>query len=154
MENTLVSIDPGASGGIAWQHPGEVALCKPMPETEGDVVALIRELTSKSSAFGVPRVFIEDLVKHMGSGIPASTMAVYARNWGFMAGCFQYAGCPVRLVNPRNWAKSLGLGKSDGNKADWKRKLKSEAQRLYPHLEVTLKTADALLILEWARRNP
>jgi len=30
----------------------------------------------------------------------------------------------------------------------WKNKLKAEAQRLYPDIKVTLKTADALLILE------
>ena len=30
----------------------------------------------------------------------------------------------------------------------WKNKLKAEAQRLFPDIRVTLKTADALLILE------
>jgi hypothetical protein len=35
---------------------------------------------------------------------------------------------------------------------EWKRKLKEEAQRLFPNMDVTLKTADALLILEYAIR--
>lgn len=36
-------------------------------------------------------------------------------------------------------------------KAEWKNKLKAEAQRRYPTLASTLKTADALLILEYGR---
>jgi hypothetical protein len=38
-------------------------------------------------------------------------------------------------------------------KRDWKQKLRAEAQRLFPAVDVTLKTSDALLILEWARRT-
>lgn len=35
-------------------------------------------------------------------------------------------------------------------KRDWKAKLKSEAERRFPHLKVTFKTCDALLIMEAA----
>ena len=34
--------------------------------------------------------------------------------------------------------------------SEWKRKLKAKAQELYPHLDVTLKNCDALLILHFA----
>ena len=37
-------------------------------------------------------------------------------------------------------------------KTAWKNKLKAEAQRRFPDLRVTLKTCDALLILEVARK--
>ena len=39
------------------------------------------------------------------------------------------------------------------SRAIWKSKLKGSAQRLYPHLRVTLQTADALLILEYGRKT-
>ena len=155
---TIVAIDPGASGGIAWVCPGEKPCCVPMPQTEGDLIARIKDIVARN----VPTVFyLEDLVKHMGAGIPASTMAVYASNWGFIKGAIQYSGSPLHLVNPRTWAKSLGLGTaSEGAgvtkaevKRNWKNKLKARAQQLYPHLEITLKTADALLLLEYAIRE-
>jgi hypothetical protein len=56
------------------------------------------------------------------------------------------------MITPQKWQKQLNLGKSEGDKPEWKRKLKGHAQRTYPDLTVTLKTADALLILEAARQ--
>lgn len=38
-------------------------------------------------------------------------------------------------------------------KTAWKNKLKAEAQRLFPSIKVTLKTADALLIYEYAKKE-
>lgn len=152
---TICAIDPGASGGIAWCVPGEKPCCVPMPETEGDLILRLVTIVSRD---GSTVFYLEDLVKHMGAGIPASTMAVYASNWGFIKGAIQYSGSPLHIVNPRTWAKSLGLGTATqvpGTlksvvKREWKNKLKARAQQLYPHLEVTLKTADALLLLEFA----
>jgi hypothetical protein len=43
----------------------------------------------------------------------------------------------------------LGTASRCASKSEWKNKLKAEAQRRFPDLKVTLKTADALLILEW-----
>lgn len=142
----IIAIDPGASGGIAVQRAGERAICFPMPDTEGDVIALLRQFPDSI-------VYLENLVKHMGAGIPASTMAVYASNWGFIKGAVQMQGSPLHLVTPQKWQKTLGLGTRERgtDKAAWKRKLRSEAQRLYPHLEITLKTADALLILAYSQ---
>jgi hypothetical protein len=55
----------------------------------------------------------------------------------------------TELITPQKWQKKLGLGTSKGlTPTQWKNKLKAEAQRLFPDIRVTLKTADALLILE------
>ena len=55
-------------------------------------------------------------------------------------------------MEPKIWQESLGLGgrKSCATGPEWKRKLKSKAQELYPHLDVTLKNCDALLVLHYA----
>lgn len=61
---------------------------------------------------------------------------------------------PVELVTPQRWQKGMSVGVRAGlERADWKRKLKAQAERLFPGQRVTLATADALLILEWARRT-
>ncbi len=61
-------------------------------------------------------------------------------------------GYALHRVEPRVWQEPLGLGgrKSCATGPEWKRKLKTKAQELYPHLDVTLGNADALLILHYA----
>lgn len=145
----IVAIDPGASGGIAVESQFNKAIAFPMPGTEGDLINLLKP-------YAYAEFYLENLVKHMGGGIPASAMAVYASNWGFIKGAIQGMGCPLHIVGPQKWQKFLGLGnkRRDQSKTEWKNKLKAEAQRLYPHLGVTLKTADALLLLSYAKAQP
>jgi hypothetical protein len=61
-------------------------------------------------------------------------------------------GMRLELVRPQVWQKAFGLGTASAcaSKSIWKNKLKAEAQRRFPHLKVTHKTGDALLILEYA----
>lgn len=190
MKPTIIAIDGGASGGIAWKFNHENLYqsdCVPMPKTSFEIVAKVRQIVAASQALKCPViVYLENLVKHMGAGIPASTMAVYASNWGIIQGAVIYSGSRLELVTPQAWQKALGLGITGRKKADlstipypshtddfkrianeekkrvhlangqlkrdWKSKLLGEAQRLFPELamagKVTLKTADALLILE------
>lgn len=146
----LIAIDPGASGGIAWRDSDSKACCVPMPQTHGDLLMLLRErLRNDSDA----AVYLEQLVKFAGPKLPGSTMAVYAASWGTIKGMVMALGAPLHLVNAKEWQKSLGFGRAkNGSKAEWKRKLRGKAQELYPHLEVTLKTADALLMLAYAEQ--
>ncbi len=57
-------------------------------------------------------------------------------------------------VTPRAWQGGLGISprKKSESTTDWKNRLKSVAQSLFPDTQVTLKTADALLIAEYCRR--
>jgi hypothetical protein len=56
------------------------------------------------------------------------------------------------MVRPQTWQKNLGIGTSRtcASKTEWKNKLKALAQRKFPDAKVTLATADALLILDYA----
>lgn len=84
-------------------------------------------------------------------------------------------GVRLILVTPQAWQKALALGhrehpaplprkpskeqirnhrNADAKcKRDWKNKLLQEAQRRFPGVNVTLATADALLILDYARQQ-
>jgi len=171
----LVAVDPGVSGGIAADIDGKYEV-QAMPATEGDIIALLRKYTVMAEEAGKV-AYLENLVKHMGAGVPASTMAVYASNWGFILGALMMGGWRVELVTPQQWQGGLGLGNTGRQKAntkgmsandaanekrrvatinatlkrEWKTKLKSKAQQLWPGTDVTLKTADAILILEFAK---
>lgn len=120
--------------------------------TQGDTIALIRSIKQAADAEGVVCVCILELVGgFIGKAQPGSAMFKFGENYGFLKGCIQALGIRLELVRPQVWQKSFGLGTAANcaSKSVWKNKLKAEAQRRFPDLRVTHKTADALLILEW-----
>ena len=114
-----------------------------------------------------------------GNPAPGSAMFTFGRGFGQLEGFLIAIGIPFELVRPQKWQKALGIaaaqtvcgqyeGLSDEErkaekkriarlnaaaKSDKKNRMKEMAQRLYPSVKVTLNTADALLILEWAKRQ-
>jgi hypothetical protein len=57
-------------------------------------------------------------------------------------------GLRVRFVRPQKWQKALSLGNRKTYGDQWKNHLKTNASDLFPSITVSLKTADALLMLE------
>jgi hypothetical protein len=100
--------------------------------------------------------YIEEVGGFIGKAQPGSAMFKFGFNAGLIRGIAMALGWRVILVRPAKWQAGLGLGgsKSCDSKADWKRKLKGEAERRFPSLNVTLATADALLILDWGVSQP
>ena len=148
MKPTL-AIDPGASGGFAWTDSGGKVHCQPMPETEGDVITFIRSRSCDGCAVTLELVggFIA------GSPLPGSAMFNFGMNFGIIKGAVQCFGMPMVLVRPQAWQKALSLGAKKDYGKHWKNHLKERAQQLFPEVEnITLKTADALLILHYANK--
>lgn len=146
----ILAIDPGASGGIAWGNNPAHTLCAAMPEHDEDILKLIRSIRDS----GASVAYIEKVGGFTGKGQPGSAMFKFGDGCGFIRGCCKSLGLQVKMVRPQDWQKVFGLGttKQAGGKTQWKNKLKAEAGRLYPGVTVTLKTADALLILQYANR--
>lgn len=146
----LVGIDPGQSGGIAYQdNEGGVHLM-PMMETEGDIKDALFKLTFS----GNPVVFMERAPSAMPGKV--SGLAKLNANAGFIRGVLMARGVRLEIIQPKKWQEPLNLGTRSACKDDneWKRKLKAKAQQLFPHTDgITLKTADALLILNYAITN-
>jgi hypothetical protein len=148
-DTTLVAIDPGANGGYMAQVNGEPIRTGGLPDTEGDILELIESLSSPQGNRKV--AYLEGLVKYTGSPMPSSAMATYASSWGILKGFLMAHKFQLILVAPQKWQKELSLGTSKGmSKSEWKSKLRSEAQRLYPHCKITLANADAALIFRYA----
>lgn len=144
-----MAIDPGVKGGVAWLDKDARAHCITMPETEGDIceqlLTIILEVDPAS-------IYVEEVQGFAGKPLPGSAMFKFGRNYGFLLGALAAWNRRVVLVKPAKWQKALGLGTARGmSKHAWKTKLKDAAQRLYPECTVTLATADALLLLEYAR---
>ena len=147
---TYIAIDPGVNGGIAWQGSA-LPSCMGMPDSDTEIAEEIGLLYSMRP--GV-KCIIEDVPKFVGRKLPGSGMFVLGFNCGLVRGIAVSLRMPVILVRPQDWQKHFRLGsKGDSTTTEHKNKLKAEAQRRYPHLKVTLKTADALLMLAYAQEK-
>ena len=144
----ILAVDPGASGGFAWLDTDGGHHSAKMPATEGDVINFIRERRAE----GCLVAYVEEVGGFCGVKLPGSAMFNFGRGFGLVIGALMMSGIRVELVKPQKWQKRFGLGttKSSGGKSAWKNKLKAEAQRRFPTQSVTLATADALLILDYA----
>lgn len=123
-----------------------------MPATDGDIIKLLKHIIGHEAAKGQPAIFyLEDLVKYSQNKRPESVIAVYASNWGALKGAIQFSGSVLHLTRAQTWLKALRLGtKGERTTTQWKNHLKAHAQRMFPHLEVTLAVSDALCILDYA----
>jgi len=145
----IIAIDPGASGAIAYfddrEHHEEVKVVK-MPKTHydfGDEISRIMRDTDCNN----PTVYFENVGGYRpGNSGPASVK--FARHIGQMEGVFVWAACPVIMVTPLTWMKTLGsVPKEKKDRKNW---IKLKMQQRYPHLKPTLSTADALGLLTYA----
>ena len=154
-DNIIIAIDPGANGGIAvWD--GNRATVEPMPDTETEIAAAIDNIVFTAPSPAMPTAYVEKVGGFVkGAAAPGSAMFNFGKSYGILLGVLAAFRVRTVLVTPQAWQKGLGLGTrgKDTDKAAWKRKLKGEAGRLYPECRPTLKTSDALLILEYARRK-
>ena len=150
MRDIIIAIDPGANGGIAFSpYDGETRVYK-MPDTETDIVDLLNDLIEpyREDGFTIT-VYIEKVGGFTGQGQPGSRMFTFGRGVGVLIGALIAYRCKIIEVPPTKWQKPYGTSKGM-TKTQWKNKLKDHAQKLYPQLKVTLSTADALLILNYA----
>ena len=149
---TIVAIDPGVNGGIAVFTPSEgtIELHK-MPGTDWDVVNLIKDI---HLAKGRVVLYLEE--PSTGGWGPASKHSIgkLQFNVGILYGAAIGMGWEVHRVKPAIWMKTHPVGiKGDRTDTQWKNVLKSRAAELFPSVDVTLWNADALLILDAAKRG-
>jgi len=141
----ILAIDPGMSGGIAYHGHGGIILDS-MPTTDQDVCTLILDRLGITDV-----VYVEKVGGYVGGkGAPGSAMFNFGRNVGFIHGLIAASKTRVIEVPPQRWQKTLGAGNSKTHGTRWKGHLKGLAQQRQPNLHITLKTADAVLILEHA----
>jgi len=141
----ILAIDPGASGGLAYYGPAGIILDS-MPSTDLDVSILIMDRLAISDV-----CYIEKVGGYVGGkGAPGSSMFNFGRNVGFLHGLIASSKTRVIEVPPQRWQKTIGAGVKATHGARWKAHLKGIAQQRQPRLLVTLKTADAVLLLEHA----
>lgn len=142
--NRIIAIDPGASGGIAWVDVDGIVRADPMPEGMSEQIDAIRGL----AVMLMPASAVMERVGGYMPGNSGPAACKFARHCGHIEAALYTVGVPSTQVAPQTWQKSLGAMPKD--KPERKRAIRELMARRYPHLKVTLKTADALGILTWA----
>jgi hypothetical protein len=121
---------------------------------------LLHLLKFQSHMRGIKCIY-EDVGYHR-QGNNAQHSATFANHCGFLRGLLVCLFIDHEKVTPKEWQKVCPSvlvkpkrGASAKEKAkysrDRKNEIKAQMQALYPHLKITLATADALGILTWAR---
>lgn len=159
LQNVVISrfigIDPGGTGGgiavINGTNP-QTYKTTAMPTTVRDLVDWLAQFAGPSTW-----AFIEEVHSFPGQGV-SSTFA-FGQNYGELRGVLsalsKTTGMRWQTVGPKEWQSALKLRKKgkEESKTQWKNYLKGVAQQMFPLADVTLKTADALLLAEYCRRK-
>jgi hypothetical protein len=133
------------SGGLAYLGASGIIL-NSMPETDQDISVLVSDRLAISDV-----VYIEKVGGYVGGkGAPGSSMFNFGYNVGFLHGLITASKTRCIEVPPQRWQKTIGAGTSKTHGKGWKGHLKGLAQQRQPRQVITLKTADAVLILEHA----
>ena len=147
----IVAIDPGVNGGIALLDRDGVVTGGKMPETSIDVVSFLVEVSNTAKEVDC---YLEEPPLYAGKNIPGSAIGKLMWNTGVLYGAAVCLGWKMHRVRPAIWQKAHTCGtKGELSSTAWKNKLKARAAELFPTVDVTLWNADALLILDAAKRG-
>lgn len=155
---TLIAIDPGQSGGIAYDilhddmedKPWHEVGVQSMPSTIMDIIDTLRIMHNNT---GENVVYLEDVHTMPGQGVASSGR--FMRHQGCLETAALCLGYKLVYVRPQVWQKHFTLLKKDKSETgtSHKNRIKAFAQQRYPNVRITLATADALAILEYAKEK-
>lgn len=150
-KHIYMGIDPGKKGGVVVIEGSCVTTYSLTGLTEQQTWACFDRYAVRSEGKDTFAV-IEKVSAFPKMGVVQSF--AFGVSYGFLRGCLVAAGIPFEEVRPQVWQKGLripGREKSE-TPAQWKQRLRQKALQLFPHLSLTLATADAVLLAEYARR--
>jgi len=140
----FLGIDPGASGGIAVIGDGFIEV-HTMPETEDDIVDLLRDLP-------IHRAVMEFVTPMPKQGLGSTWK--FGQHYGTLRGILAALHVPREFVRPQKWQAAMGIAKrGEKTKVEHKNATKARAQQLFPSIKFTHATADAALLAEYGRRT-
>ena len=148
---SILAIDPGANGGFFFLSD-QTMFVERMPSNYTDMFDRFLDITA---TYAGGSDYIEAVVEDVGYGLPnqsSKATATFARHCGQIDMALYALGVREIKVKPQKWQKyfSNSVGVKPLEKQAWKNRLKTLAKQLYPALDnITLYTADAVLIAEW-----
>ena len=148
-ETIYLGIDPGTSGGMAAMYANGALIKAVAWSSESEAVDFISNL--QGDELGLVEAVIERVGGFIkGNPAPGSAMFRFGESFGWLRGFLAGSRIAYCTVRPQDWQKGLGV---IGEKAARKRSLRDIASQRFPDAKPTLKTADAILLADWLRRQ-
>lgn len=140
MSYIVLGIDPGISGASVFMASRHKLIHQKHDCSEHDLAQFIL-----SNAGLQTYAFIEKVASRPGQGVRA--MFTFGQSYGFLRGMLVALDVAFEEVSPQRWQKAMGCRTGGDKKISYAR-----AQQLFPHIKITHKIADAILIAEYGRR--
>lgn len=147
---TILAIDPGASGGLALYGNGKVSVAK-MPKDLGELKQYFEHLTETYTNIVC---FIERVSGYRGDNdAPGKWYGIdkMLANFTELKTSLKFHDIPFIEVHPATWQAGLRLRVKGEDKKARKNRYKDFAEKTYPEIKTNLWNADALCILQFAR---
>ena len=150
MQKMILGIDPGSHGALSYVSlDGNARSVWGFSKyTEHDIKDVIQ---TQRTLFGYELTAYIEEVHSMPKDGKVQAFS-FGKNYGFWIGLLTGLDIPYHTVIPLKWQSTLRLKVRGLEYREKKNALKANAQRLFPDLNPTLETADALLIAEYGRQ--
>lgn len=150
----FLGIDPGKKGALAFLSDDPLFGTSIVPFAKINEIAIANAI-----GFYDDKMFamLEKVHSMPAQGVVSAFS--FGTSYGFLRGVLTAHGIPFQDAEASLWPKEFGLASrrkkgEERTKADIKRANLACAQRLFPGVEgLTIHTADALLLAEYARRK-
>jgi len=140
----VIGVDPGKHGAVAvLDSGGSIVELHKMPETDREVVELVRQKMNKAS-----HLFIEQIPKFAGENRSAAFMAVLYGNYKLVCGAaLMHGGSELVELSLLRWMNlTVEQSQRHRERSARKRQLLETAKTIWPETRLTLQTCDAPLI--------
>ena len=144
----FIGIDPGKNGGVAIINEDGGCVSFRCPKTPKDMAMSLMSAIPESVAFSDIIAHIEHVHAMPGNGVVS--MFSFGQNLGQWEGIFGSLELDVIYTGPRTWMQHYDC-KSNMDKKERKRYLRSIAEKLFPNIKMTFNISDALLIANYAK---
>ncbi|MFA5298321.1 MAG: hypothetical protein WC389_08965 [Lutibacter sp.] len=148
--DTIIGIDPGMNGAIAFWKPGQLTKTYKMPSEPTDMVLILKVIKERADN---PLCFIE-YQGLQGRDIGGRQFGIVKmlKNFERLKTTMSLSGIQFIEVHSRTWQGKLNLRiKEAEDKRDRKNRYKKMAKNLFPECKVTLTNCDALLLVQFGR---
>lgn len=145
--NGIISIDPGASGGLAFVTDDYCRAFK-CPKTTREMFTIYNHCMSSCYIDGYNPVVVIEKVWAFPTDARSNAFN-FGVNYGKWLGVISSSNIKPTLVTPKKWQDSYQPLSKEKKKR--KKELKEIAEEMFPDIRVTLYNCDALLIGAWAK---
>ena len=143
-----IGIDPGKSGGVTIIHGKKIKTYK-CPQRTEDMAILFSLLIGDTSSYDV-KLLMERVWARPNNAVRSAF--AYGVNYGQWMGIIACHEVPLQTCLPNQWISYYDCDKKLEYQ-ERKRWLKEKAKSLYPNLNITLTTADSVLIADYAMKE-